>query len=114
METISSEQVKFSEIFTLPIKHKANGFQCVNVIIGEVNEQDINDMFGPLTGEEEFIGTNTDAQWCHLLKELDIFPSISQARKNGWDKPIELGFSEAIFKKKRKIIFIFKGIEQSE
>jgi hypothetical protein len=27
----------------------------------------------------------------HIMAELKIFPSVGQARKNGWDKPLELG-----------------------
>lgn len=108
MKVLKPEQVKFSEIFSLPAKHKANGFQCVNVIIGSASRRDIKEMFGPLTGQEEFIRIDTNAQWGHLLKELSVFPSISQARKNGWDKDIECGFSEAMFRKKRKIVFVFK------
>ncbi|KKK84067.1 hypothetical protein LCGC14_2787090 [marine sediment metagenome] len=108
MKILKPKQVRFHETFSIPIKHKANGFQCVNVIIGGVSRRDIKSVFGPLTGKEEIVRINIDAQWGHLLKELGIFPSISQARKNGWDKPIELGFSEVMFKKKRKVIFVLK------
>lgn len=35
--------------------------------------------------------------WSHVLAGLGCFPSISQARKNGWNKGIEEGFT-ATFK----------------
>ena len=31
--------------------------------------------------------------WSHVLAGLGCFPSISQARKNGWNKAIEEGFT---------------------
>jgi len=37
----------------------------------------------------------------HLMVDLGFFPSVSQARKNGWDKPLELGRHELGPKKKR-------------
>ena len=30
----------------------------------------------------------------HIAVEMELFPSIGQARKNGWDKPIPQGFTE--------------------
>ena len=27
----------------------------------------------------------------HVMVELGIFPSVGQAKKNGWDKPLEIG-----------------------
>lgn len=37
----------------------------------------------------------------HLMHDLGFFPSVGQARKNGWDKPLELGTHELGPKKKR-------------
>lgn len=37
----------------------------------------------------------------HLMHDLGFFPSVGQARKNGWDKPLELGVHELGPKKKR-------------
>lgn len=37
----------------------------------------------------------------HIVFELNLFPSIGQARKNGWDKPIEVGDYVATKKKIR-------------
>jgi len=30
----------------------------------------------------------------HIAVEMELFPSIGQAKKNGWDKPIPQGFTE--------------------
>lgn len=27
----------------------------------------------------------------HVMVKIGVFPSVSQAKKNGWDKPIEIG-----------------------
>lgn len=39
----------------------------------------------------------------HVMAKAGIFPSVSQARKNGWDRPIETG-EFTVTKKKIKII----------
>jgi len=109
MKPISPAEASFAEIFIIPIKHKANGFRCVNVVIGGVKSKDIRAIFGPLTGKEEMVRFDGGEQWGHLLNALGIFRSISQARKNGWAKEIELGFSEAVFKKQRKVVFVLKN-----
>lgn len=42
----------------------------------------------------------------HLMVDLKFFPSVGQARKNGWDKPLELGRHELGPKKKRAFVEI--------
>lgn len=42
----------------------------------------------------------------HLMVDLGFFPSVSQARKNGWDKPLELGLHGLGPKKKRTFVEI--------
>jgi hypothetical protein len=44
----------------------------------------------------------------HLMHDLGFFPSVGQARKNGWDKPLELGRHELGPKKKRAIVEIIE------
>jgi len=39
----------------------------------------------------------------HVMAKVGIFPSVSQARKNGWDKPLVVG-EWTVTKKKIKII----------
>ena len=51
---------------------------------------------------------DTGTMWCQVLKELGIFDSVNMARKNGWNKTMEPGFSEAMFKRQRKVVFLFK------
>lgn len=42
----------------------------------------------------------------HLMVELGFFPSVGQARKNGWDKPLELGHHQLGPKAKREFVEI--------
>ena len=41
----------------------------------------------------------------HVMAKAGIFPSVSQARKNGWDKPLTIG-EWTVTKKKIKISVI--------
>lgn len=43
-----------------------------------------------------------NALMAHVMAKANIFPSIGQARKNGWDKPLELG-TFIVTKKKIRI-----------
>lgn len=42
----------------------------------------------------------------HLMVDLGFFASVGQAKKNGWDKPLELGRHELGPKKKRAFVEI--------
>lgn len=42
----------------------------------------------------------------HLLARSKIFKSVSEAKKNGWDKPIPIGFTHLVVTKKKFKIFI--------
>jgi len=46
----------------------------------------------------------------HIMCWADAFPSVSQARKNGWDRPIPFGFSEFKVGKNKRHIFILNRI----
>lgn len=44
----------------------------------------------------------------HIMAKVGFFKSVSDARRNGWDKPIPKGYSEYVVGKgdKKKVIFI--------
>ncbi len=46
----------------------------------------------------------------HIMCWAGAFPSVSQARKNGWDRPIPFGFSEFKVGKHKRCIFILNRI----
>ena len=73
-----------------------------------------NTAFGPATIHchtlHNIVGKNSfklsdfpeSALMAHVMHKAGVFPSIGQARKNGWDRPIEVG-SWTVTKKKIRI-----------
>ena len=82
-----------------------------NILIGDgVLETDKELFFGPLNSMDKFLKFPISHRFPQLLRELGIFPSTSQAIKNGWDKDIPDGFStwKIGSNKNRKYIYILK------
>jgi len=48
----------------------------------------------------------------HIMHNVGIFPSVGQARKNGWDMPIPMGFSEFTVGKMKKKVWILNEIPE--
>jgi len=49
--------------------------------------------------------------WANIVSHIGLFPSAGQAKKSGWDIPIENGYTEAFFSKSDGtplFVFIFK------
>jgi hypothetical protein len=82
-----------------------DGFQAQGIIIGDAFQSDLDGLFD---SNDTLVQFGLDAQWPQVLKALSIFKSGSDARRNGWDKDVDNGWSEARFKKQRKTIFCFK------
>jgi hypothetical protein len=83
----------------------------VNVLIDECHSSWIETLFEPEEGEF-FTRVPIEMTWAHLLAYLQCFPSISQARKNGWNKDIPEGWSEVTIGKARRLyIYVLKGNE---
>ena len=73
------------------------------------DDEEIKEIFfGPLEPDDTFIIIEDHWNMAHILHKAGIFPSVSQARKNGWDKDITKGFSFLTVgkKAKRKDLFI--------
>lgn len=70
-------------------------------------ESDKELFFGPLDGE---IFTQIEPEWsmANIMTLIGIFPSVNQARKNGWNKPIPSGFSDIRVGKTKTRVTIFK------
>ena len=47
----------------------------------------------------------------HVMHVAGLFPSVTSARKNGWNKPIPNGFSEFTVGKGKKKVFILNEIK---
>ena len=90
----------------------------ISFVHPNVSEKD-RKLFGFDTGDEHIIGTavnSTTGDWmlCHLMHFAGLFPSVSAARKNGWNKPIPDGFSEFTIGKRKKKVWILNKINDLE
>ena len=73
------------------------------------DDEEIKELFfGPLDEDDTFIIIEDHWNMAHILHQAGIFPSVSQAKKNGWNKEITKGFSISTVgkKAKRKDLFI--------
>ena len=81
----------------------------LNVLIGECHGSWVETLFDPRE-DEFFIRVPIEMTWAHLLATLQCFPSVSQARKNGWGQSIEEGWSEIRIGKARRLwIYVLKS-----
>ena len=80
--------------------------------INFINERtlldDITLFLGQLENSEKtiFFKTEDRLTLAHFMAKAGIFPSVSQARKNGWDKPVPEGFNQFIVGKKKSMITV--------
>lgn len=77
-------------------------------ILKGTKETDKNLFLGPISKDQETIEfeLNDNLRIAHFMAQANIFPSVGQARKNGWDKSIPSGFSEFMVGKAKKRITI--------
>ena len=77
--------------------------------INNIKENDLDLFFGPLE-DESFTMINTNNIMAHLVTIAGVFPSVSQARKNGWNKEIPFGFTDIrVGKNKTRITILNIG-----
>jgi len=60
----------------------------------DMKKKDRELFFGPLDGSEEFVVFDDTWIMAHVFVHVGLFPSLSQARKNGGEGPIKEGFSD--------------------
>jgi hypothetical protein len=88
-----------------------------NILIGDGILEDLDKrlFFGPLEDWDKFIKLDLAFRFPQLMRQLGIFPSTSQAMKQGWNKDIPCGFSEWKIGqgKNLKRIFILKILDKS-
>lgn len=82
----------------------------MNFLCKKVTNKDKDLFFSPIDPEDTFLIIEDHWIMAHILHKAGIFPSVSQARKNGWNKPIPDGFTELTVgkKSKKKNLFILK------
>ena len=83
-----------------------------NILIGNISEEDKELFFGPLNKNDEFLEMPEFTRYPQLLRDVGIFKSSSQARKNGWDKDISNGWAELTIGKLKHKIYILKIIDE--
>jgi hypothetical protein len=65
-----------------------------NILIGNFEESDKDIFFGPFSPDTEFLVLDNSPLMAHILKEIGVFNSVSQAKKAGWSYPVFKGFTD--------------------
>ncbi len=85
----------------------------MNFIHSSLPETDRELFFGPLDTGEQFLVFDQDHSMANMAVMIGAFPSTSQARKNGWARPVPPGFSEhKIGKRRFWILNRFDGCDE--
>ena len=73
-----------------------------------VSATDLVLFMGPLGEAEDGPFKPIEFGWslAHIMHAAGIFPSVGQAKKNNWDKPIPAGYSEYTVTKRKVKIYI--------
>ena len=77
-----------------------------NLVHEAVVESDINLFFGPIDPKDVFIKFTDKWKMADILVTVGIFPSRTQARKNGFTSDIAPGFSMVKVGKEKHTIHI--------
>ena len=84
----------------------------INFVAPEISGDDRSLFLGPFEAcDGPFIEIEPQWTMAHIMTGAGVFPSVGQARKNGWDKPIPAGYSEHTVGKRRVRIFILTPFE---
>ena len=77
-------------------------------VLKGMSEKDKDLFLGPMSDGQDMIEFEIDDKLriAHFMAQAGIFPSVGQARKNGWDRPIPDGFSHFVVGKKKSKITI--------
>jgi hypothetical protein len=87
------------------VSMKCNNIECNNIA-------DCGIYGLRLESGDEFVEYDCDLPFSVLMRDLGIFKSSSQARKNGWNKDIPSGWSDFTVGKKKTRICILKILEK--
>ena len=82
----------------------------INFIHKETKESDL-ESFG---FDDENVLLEDGWMMAHVMHRAGIFPSVGQARKNGWDKPIPEGMSHFVVGKRKLNVWILNLWEDLE
>jgi len=90
-----------------------NGPIDVDFIKKNTSKKDIELFLGPVDKKQEqvFFDLKDGMLIAHFMHQAGVFKSVSEARKNGWNKSIPEGFSTFVVSKKRSKITILNIID---
>jgi len=82
-----------------------------NFVSEKVSDADMELFMGPFESDDGPLIRFPD-NWimAHIMYTAGIFKSISDARRNGWDKPIPKGYQELTVSKRRVKIYILNEL----
>ncbi len=85
-----------------------------NFIAESVSDFDAEMFMGPFDDTDGPI-IRFPSSWtmAHIMHEVGIFKSVTEARKNGWDKPIDRGFQHLVVTKRKIHIWILNKLESA-
>jgi len=79
----------------------------INFVKTGTSEADINLFLSPIEDDVIRVFKPFDKLvLAHFMYQANVFSSISEARRNGWDKPVPTGFSQYTVGKHRALITI--------
>ncbi len=82
----------------------------INILIGDWTERDKDVIFGPIEPQDEFFEFEKSTRWPQIMLDVGLFSSKGNARKNGWDKNVQSGFSMFSFGKLKHLVTVWKII----
>ncbi len=79
-----------------------------NWVSAAMHPDDVRLFLGPLDPEVDAPLQVLPPEWqlAHVAHACGFFPSVGQARKNGWAGPVPPGYSEYTFSKRRVRLYI--------
>jgi len=83
-----------------------------NFVQEDVDPKDVELIMGPIEPEVDGPFVKFDSTWtmAHIMNAAGIFKSVTEARKNGWNKPIPHGFQHLIVTKRKINIFVLNTL----
>jgi len=82
----------------------------LNFVHEDVSLTDLNLFMAPIHPEEEFVRFDNSWTMAQVVVHVGLFQSLTQARKNGFNKPIPSGFSQHVMGKKKTTVFILNRL----
>jgi len=82
-----------------------------NFISKDMTKEDLNLFFSPIEPMDTFITIQDDWTMADIMVQVGVFQSKTQAKKNGWDKPIPKRFSDMRVTKRKIRVTIWGGWE---